>query len=316
MSKDYIHSILSPDLDFDTMAAAVWEYQYQHNSVLHRYCNLLGLRENVFLPISFFKDFEIKTGTWETETVFESSGTTGQIPSRHFVKDISLYREIGVAGFYHFFPQKKYKILALLPSYIERNSASLVRMVTDWINAFGSPGSGFYLYNFNELEKAIYESEGENILLIGVTFALLDFAEQLKYPLPQNTIVIETGGMKGKREEITRNELHKKLSTSFGLKQIASEYGMTELMSQAYSLKDGRFVCPPWMRIIVSDIHLPSKILPYGNTGRINIIDLANFHSCAFLSTDDIGILHENGEFEVLGRIELSENRGCSLMYV
>ena len=308
--------IFSPDFEFANAVAEVWEYQYHQNPVLRKYCDLLGRSELTFMPVSFFKEFEVKTGKWKEEAVFESSGTTGQIPSRHYVKDLELYKKLSIEGFHQFFADKQYKILALLPSYLERKNASLVKMATDWMEAFGSPGSGFYLHNFDELEKAIVESEGEDLLVIGVAFALLDFTETVPVHFPDGTIVMETGGMKGRKEELIRKELHQKLCDNTGLKNIASEYGMTELMSQAYAIKDGRFRTPPWMKVVITDVNLPNKMLPDTQAGRINIIDLGNVHSCAFIATDDVGVCHEDGTFEVYGRIENAELRGCSLMYV
>lgn len=308
--------IFSSDLSFEQKAHQVWEYQYNQNPTLRKYCDLLQTDSLTFMPVSFFKDFEVKTGKWKEEAIFESSGTTGQIPSRHYIKDLALYKKLSIEGFNHFFPEKKYKILALLPSYLERENASLVKMVTDWIETFGSPGSGFYLRNFEEMEKAILESEGEDLLLIGVAFALLDFSEFLSVSLPKSAIVMETGGMKGRKEELIRQDLHERLCRNSGIDTIISEYGMTELMSQAYAMREGRFRTPPWMKVIITDVHLPDKVTPFGQAGRINIIDLGNVHSCAFIATDDVGIAYEEGSFEVLGRIENSELRGCSLMYV
>jgi hypothetical protein len=220
-------------------------------------------------------------------------------------------------GFFHFFERKNYRILALLPSYLERGNSSLVQMVKLWMDEFGLPGSGFYLYNFDALSQAISEAAdaGEPILLIGVAFALLDFAEQNKSPLPPDTLVLETGGMKGRKKEIIRDELHEMLSKGLGISHIGSEYGMTELMSQMYARRDGRFFSPPWVKVFISDIHLPDLPKATGQSGRINLIDLGNVDSCAFISTDDIGRMYEDGSFEVLGRLDYSEMRGCSLMY-
>lgn len=315
----FAQQIFSPGQVFDDLAAALWHHQSTQNPTIQRFCELLGEEKQEFIPISFFKEFELKTAPpWEAAAVFQSSGTTGQVPSQHFVKDLSIYEETAIKGFFHFFEKKRYRILALLPSYLERQNASLVHMVKLWMDHFGLPGSGFYLYNFDELTQAIYEGAeaGEPLLLIGVAFGLLDFAEQKGPKLPQDAIVIETGGMKGRKEELVRDELHKRLGEAFGLKTIRSEYGMTELLSQFYTGTHGRFLSPPWAKVVISDIHLPSRTLPVGTTGRINIIDLANMHSCAFISTDDLGRMHEDGSFEVLGRIDGAELRGCSLMYV
>ena len=253
----------------------------------------------------------------QLNTFFESSGTTGQTPSRHHVRDIQVYEMALLKGFTHFFPQQPYRILALLPSYLERGTSSLVHMVKTWMDHFGLAGSGFYLYNFEALEQAIGEAgdAGETILLIGVSFALLDFAEQYPQHLSTGSIVMETGGMKGRREELTRHELHERLSKGLGITNICSEYGMTELLSQAYAVKNGRFFTPPWMRIDIRDLHLSSLPRPIGSTGRICITDLANIHSCAFIETDDLGRQHLDGSIEVLGRVDHSELRGCNLMY-
>lgn len=313
---DFSQEIFSPSANFDILAETLWLYQQQHNPVLQRFTQHFPTDSPTFLPIAAFKSHELKTGTWEAEAVFESSGTTGQIPSRHFVKDLSLYKKLAIEGFFRFFPKKQYRILALLPSYLERETASLVQMVRYWMEDFGLAGSGFYLHNFDALDQAITEAEGEDILLIGVAFALLDFAEKRQLPLPKNTIVIETGGMKGRKKEITRAEMHKQLCEGFQIPTIASEYGMTELLSQAYSLSNGRFYCPPWMKVVISDIHLPTKIQSIGVAGRINAIDLGNIHSCAFISTDDMGKMYEDGSFEVLGRIDNAELRGCNAMYI
>ncbi len=314
----YLDSLFDPDMIFSELAESLWRYQWENNPVIQRYMGHLGKRRMNYLPISFFKAFDFKTGEdWLAEAIFESSGTTGQIPSRHFVRELKLYERIVLEGFFHFFPSGQYRILALLPSYLERENSSLVYMTKTWMDHFGLPGSGFYLYNFDALQQAVYEAmdAGEQILLIGVSFALLDFATQYPLRLSPNSIVIETGGMKGRREELTREKLHALLCEGLGIDHIYSEYGMTELMSQAYALKGGRFQTPPWMNVEITDIHLPFLRLPFGHTGRIQIVDLGNIHSCAFISTDDLGRKHEDGSFEVLGRIDQSELRGCSLMY-
>lgn len=302
--------------DYEALSTQLWHYQLQHNEVLSHFSQLLGTREQTFLPIEFFKQFALKTGNWQEACVFESSGTTGQTPSKHYIRDLDWYRQVSLQGFYHFFPKKQYKILALLPSYLERSTSSLVQMVRFWMAAFGAPGSGFYLHNFEDLAAAIHQNEGDDILLIGVAFALIDFADYFDSPLPPNTLVLETGGMKGRKKEWQRAELHAYLCQKFGLTHICSEYGMTELLSQAYALENGRFSTPPWLKVHISDLHLPAKAQAVGKAGRINLIDLANIDSCAFISTDDLGRLHEDGSFEVIGRIANSELRGCNLMYL
>lgn len=302
---------------FAEMEAEVRAYQMVHNPILRQYASQLPGKERLFLPISFFKHFEIKTGNdWQEEHTFESSRTTGQSPSRHFIKSLDWYEKVCLQGFHHFFPQQKYAIFALLPGYLERTNASLVHMVKGWMNEFGLPESGFFLDNMEELAKRLNKAyqEGKPVLLIGVTFALLDFAEGFPTHVP-NAIIMETGGMKGRREELTRHQVHSRLKEAFGVAQVVSEYGMTELMSQAYALENGRFQTPPWMKVHISDIHLSSLPKHVGKTGRINIIDLGNIHSCSFIATDDIGRMFEDGSFEVLGRLDNAELRGCNLMY-
>lgn len=313
--------LFSGEVAFETLRDELWAWQREQNTTLRAYCEALGRTEPTFLPIEFFKHTAIQSAPpWEAALHFESSGTTGQVPSRHLVRDPDLYRESAIRGFFHFFPEKPYRILALLPSYLERQHASLVHMVQLWIDTFGTAGSGFYLHDFEALDQAIVAAVDarEQVLLIGVSFALLDFAAFINKAgktLPQDAIVMETGGMKGRREELTRQELHTQLQQGFGLPSIASEYGMTELLSQAYAREKGRFHCPPWMRVEIADIHLPTLKQPTGISGRLLITDLSNVHSCAFIATDDIGRMHEDGSFEVLGRLDHAEIRGCSLMY-
>ncbi len=320
--RDFSTRLFSGERPFEALRDELWAWQRAHNPTLRAYCEALGRRELTYLPIEFFKHFAVQTAPpWTAAFCFESSGTTGQEPSRHLVRDPDLYRESAIRGFFHFFPEKNYRILALLPSYLERQNASLVHMVQLWIDTFGRPGSGFYLHDFEALAAAIGDADkaGEQVLLIGVSFALLDFAAfsgEKGLALPPDAIVMETGGMKGRREELVREELHTRLRQGLGVPAIASEYGMTELLSQAYALEKGRFQCPPWMRVEIADIHLPTLIQPPGISGRILITDLANVHSCAFIATEDIGRLHEDGSFEVLGRLDHAELRGCNLMYL
>lgn len=316
MISNWQKKLFSTHSDYNALAQVAWQHQYSQNAVCQRFADALQTQEAPFLPIECFKHFDLKAGEWQEEAIFESSGTTGQQPSRHFVRDLALYKRIAIEGFFRFFPKKEYKILALLPSYLERGNSSLVQMVRFWIESFGLPNSGFYLHNFEELAKAIYETEGEPILLIGVAYALLDFAEYFDGNMPPHTLVMETGGMKGRKAELTREELHTELQQGLGVSHIYSEYGMTELMSQAYFLQDKRFHAPPWLKIVISDIHLPTQTVPIGTTGRINVIDLGNIHTCSFISTDDLGKMHPDGSFEVLGRIDYAEMRGCNLMYI
>ncbi|MDX2249271.1 MAG: acyl transferase [Bacteroidia bacterium] len=312
----FFAQLYSETRDFNSLEADLWTFQYRHNPAIQAFCKELGTDQPVSVPIGFFKHFEMKTGEWMPETNFFSSGTTGQIPSRHPVKDISLYEKNSIEGFFAFFPRQRYRIMGLLPSYLERSGSSLVHMVKTWIEVFGLPGSGFYLHDFDSLRKTLEESAalGERILLIGVAYALLDFAEEKPIQLPPDSIVIETGGMKGRKEEMIREELHTRLQAGLGLKRIYSEYGMTELMSQAYTDITGRFRPAPTMRVYVSDIHLNRLIEPVGVSGRLHIVDLANVYSCAFIATDDIGKMYPDGTFEVLGRLDTAEMRGCSLM--
>ncbi len=313
------NAIFEADFDFESHAQQLWAYQLQENEVIGRYCDLLEDHSQQFLPIRFFKDFEMRCGTdWEPQAVFKSSGTTAETQSRHLVKDLSLYARAAREGFRRSYGEGDFSIFALLPNYLERGDSSLVHMVKDWIDQFGLPGSGFYLYNFDALQQALAEAagRGERILLIGVSFALLDFAESHGFALPTETIVMETGGMKGRGKEISRAELHQQLSKAFSLAKIHSEYGMTELLSQAYSDGNQRFHCPKWMRVVMTDPFNPTKHLPPNEAGRICVIDLANVHSCAFIATDDCGVLHHDGTFEVLGRLENAELRGCNLLYI
>lgn len=303
--------------DFAALEEEVWQFQLRHQPVVRRFVSYLGEKGPVFLPISFFKDFEMKTeGNWQPAAVFGSSGTTGQQPSRHFARDLGIYEASLMAGYRHFYSSEPRKILALLPNYLERQDSSLVYMVRHWMAEFGLPGSGFFLYDHYALDQALAEAEEqrEPVLLIGVSYALLDFGESHPRSLPEGSVLMETGGMKGRKKEMVRAELHGHLRQMFGVTAVHSEYGMTELLSQAYSLGDGRFRCPPWMRVVVTDPHVPGKLVPPGRSGRINVVDLANVYSCAFIRTDDLGRSHEDGSFEVLGRLDHAEIRGCNLM--
>ena len=316
--------------NFNELAIALFNYQHQHNIIYRQFCDSLhiqadainDIRKIPFLPISFFKTHELKSEEFETDIIFESSGTTQTIPSRHFVKDIDLYRKSFINCFEKFYglPQNKC-ILGLLPSYLERKHSSLVLMVDELIQACKNPLSGFYLYDHEKLHSTILHNELLKLptLLIGVTYALLDFAKA--YPMQlKHTIVMETGGMKGRREEMTRQEVHTILQKQLGLSLVHSEYGMTELLSQAYSKGDGIFHCPGWMKILLREEDDPFHIITANDvqekpkTGLINVIDLANIYSCSFIATDDIGRLHANESFEVMGRADSSDVRGCSLL--
>jgi hypothetical protein len=310
--------------EFNSIALEAFNYQYNKNLIYKEFSDLLGKNpitvnnawEIPFLPIEFFRTEKIFIGDHKPTIVFSSSGTTGMQASKHHINDLAIYIKSFRLGFKHFYGNiKDYCILALLPSYLEREGSSLIYMVNDLIQESKHPDSGFYLNNLKELahKLQILDNSGSKILLIGVSFALLDLAEQFPLQL-KNTIVMETGGMKGRRKEMIRTELHSKLKTGFGLHVIHSEYGMTELLSQAYSAGNGIFYGPPWMKILVRDTEDPLSLQPHGKTGGINIIDLANIHSCCFLATQDLGKLHDDGGFEILGRFDNADIRGCNLM--
>lgn len=315
--------------NFDEIALEIFYLQYQHNEIYKKYVDTLGIIPDTiksieaipFLPISFFKTHEIKTTAFQPEIIFESSGTTGENTSRHLVKSWSLYKKSFTKTFNLFYGNpKQWCILGLLPGYLERENSSLVAMVNDLIINSGHSFSGFYLHDHENLYQALVHNEiiQQPTLLIGVTFSLLDFAEKYSIKL-QHTTIMETGGMKGRREEITREEVHGFLKKKLGIDNIHSEYGMTELLSQAYSKGNGLFHCPPWMKILTREYHDPYSITSKPKTekpvnGLLNIIDLANLYSCCFIATDDIGKIYKNGSFEVLGRRDISDLRGCSLL--
>ncbi|MFP4288142.1 MAG: acyltransferase [Bacteroidales bacterium] len=312
--------------DFHTLAIQVFYYQYQYNQTYKRFVDCLvsdislikNLEDIPFLPIEFFKWQKVSTGQFSPGIVFTSSGTTGMQPSRHFVRDLSLYEKSFLKGFHLFFGDpSQYAILALLPSYLEREGSSLIYMVEKLITHSAHPHSSFYLHDYDQLKEKIESlvHAKQKILLVGVTFALLEMAE--KYPVhAPHMVVMETGGMKGRRKEMIREELHHVLKQGFGVQNIYSEYGMTELLSQAYSLGEGIFHSPPWMNVMIRDMNDPKSYLPNEKTGAISVIDLANIDSCAFLSTQDLGKRHNDGSFEVLGRYDNSDVRGCNLMVV
>jgi hypothetical protein len=310
--------------NFETISLEIFKFQAKNNNVYAEFLNHLKvnitavnkIQEIPFLPIQFFKSHQIIASTQPIQEVFLSSGTTGMQQSKHFVSDISIYKEGFQKGFQHFYGNiEEYTILALLPAYLERNGSSLVYMVNDLIKLSKKAKSGFYLNNLNELAKNLVEldKKGEKVLLIGVSFALLDLVETYQFQL-KNTIIMETGGMKGRRKEMIREELHAILREGFGVEKIHSEYGMTELLSQAYSKGNGLFECPPWMKILTRDTEDALTILPEGKSGGINIIDLANVNSCSFIATQDLGKTYSKGTFEVLGRFDNSDIRGCNLL--
>lgn len=323
--SEIVNNIFNPRLAFREKALRTFHFQYEYNQVYRSWNDILkvdiasvsALTKIPFLPISFFKSHRVMTGTFEPELVFESSGTTGSVNSHHYVKECRVYEMSFLKAFEGFYGDvSHWCILGLLPSYLERGNSSLAYMVNRLIQKSNNESSGFYLYDFDQLNKALVklELEGQSTLLIGVTFALLDFAERYTMHL-EHTVVMETGGMKGRRKEITREEVHDILCRSLGIASVHSEYGMTELLSQAYSAGNGRFSCPPWMKILIRDEEDPFLIKETGK-GVINVIDLANVHSCSFIATDDVGTVFEDGSFEVHGRIDNSDMRGCSLMLI
>ena len=310
--------------EFHKIALKVFRYQFENNLVYQEFCvhlnknpgNVKKILDIPFLPIQFFKSHQVVSTNHPNPTIFTSSGTTGSQTSRHFVADINLYEESYRKGFAYFYGAiQNYTLLALLPSYLERAGSSLIYMVEDLIKQNEKKASGFYLHNYEALIEQLkqLEHDGENTLLIGVTYSLLDLIEKLDFPL-KNTIIMETGGMKGKRKEMIREELHAVLTKGFGVSQIHSEYGMTELLSQAYSFGDGIFECPPWMQVYMRDTEDALTWVANGKTGGINVIDLANLHSCSFIATQDLGKKYYNQSFEVLGRFDNSDIRGCNLM--
>lgn len=312
--------------DFQKQALELFHYQFDNNLIYQAYCKGIGCKkeqvsstkEIPFLPIEFFKTQKIVTGSWKEETVFSSSGTTDMVQSKHYIKDLSLYILSCFEGFQYFYGNpKEWTFLALLPSYLEREGSSLILMVKELMNKSGNKKSGWYLNEFESLKKRILEleSSGQKTLLLGVTYALLDFSE--KFPIPlKHTIVMETGGMKGHRKEMTKNEVHQFLEQQFQTKTIHSEYGMCELLSQAYSKGNEIFQTPPWMKIFIRDVNDPLSLMPIGKSGGINIIDLANRDSCAFIATQDLGVLLPEGGFKILGRFDNSDLRGCNLLVI
>lgn len=310
---------------FHQQALSVFRYQYAKNKIYHQWVKALNTNINEitqlsqipFLPVSFFKNYKVVTGNFEPEVTFTSSGTTGTVSSKHIVKQADLYRRSFTEGFKKFYNDPgEWCIIGLLPSYLERKGSSLIMMVEELIKLSGHNKSGFYLNEFEKLADVLKELEAQKqkTLLIGVTFALLDFAEKFAMPL-KNTIIMETGGMKGRRKEIIREEVHSFLQKQLKIPAIHSEYGMTELLSQAYSTGNGLFNTVPWMKVLVRDEDDPLLITEKGR-GLINVIDLANVHSCSFIATDDVGRIFEDGSFEVSGRRDNSDIRGCSLMVI
>ena len=310
--------------DFSEVALAVFKHQFQNNRVYRSFCDLINVHPSdvlkvtdiPFLPIQFFKSRKVVASKDEAQQVFTSSGTTGSITSKHFVTDINLYKESYRKGFCHFYGNiEEYTVLALLPNYLERKGSSLVYMVDEFITKSNNVESGFYLDNLEELTQKLIalDKKGQKVLLIGVSFALLDLIEKQQFNL-KNTTIMETGGMKGRRKELVREELHAILEGGFGVTEIHSEYGMTELLSQGYSKGKGVFKTPPWMRVLTRDTEDALTINLLGKNGGINVIDLANYNSCSFIATQDLGKVHKDGTFEIIGRFDNSDIRGCNLM--
>ena len=310
--------------NFEEEALKIFRFQAKENGIYASFINHLKidihsvqqLSEIPFLPIQFFKTHKITSTLQKEQQVFLSSGTTGMSQSKHFVSDIGIYEESFTKGFELFYENiEKYTVLALLPSYLEREGSSLIYMVNHFIKKSKKPKSGFYLNNLDELSNTLKELDANNekVLLIGVSFALLDLVEATNFKL-NNTIVMETGGMKGRRKELIRTELHQMLCEGFGVSKIHSEYGMTELLSQAYSKGNGIFQTPPWMKILIRDTEDPLTLLPNGKSGGINVIDFANIYSCSFIATQDLGKVYANNTFEIIGRFDNSDIRGCNLM--
>lgn len=325
MNKEHIFNLISNE-SFKNKALEVFRYQAKNNEVYQKFIHLLNIKiddvttiEQIpFLPIQFFKTHKILSDNNPIQTTFYSSGTTSSLLSKHEITDLEIYKTSFTKGFKHFFGNiEDYTILALLPNYQEQKSSSLVFMVEELINKTKKTNSGFFLNNLDELILTLkkLDSKGEKIVLIGVSFALLDLVEKTTFKL-KNTIIMETGGMKGRRKELVREELHQILKKGFGVEKIHSEYGMTELLSQAYSVGNGLFKTPPWMIILIRDTEDALTILPTNKGGGINIIDLANINSCSFIATQDLGKIFNNGTFEILGRFDNSDIRGCNLMVI
>ena len=320
-----IFSITSDD-EFDSLAFDIFKFQFENNPVYRSFCDLLykhpsdvnKIEDIPFLPIQFFKSHQILSSKNQIEVSFSSSGTTGSVTSKHHVTDLNIYEQSFRDGFQHFYGNiTDYIILALLPNYLEREGSSLIYMVNDMIVQSQHAESGFYLNNINDLKEQLItlDSEGKKVLLIGVSFALLDLVERFQFNL-NHTIIMETGGMKGRRKELVRDELHEILKSGFGVSEIHSEYGMTELLSQAYSQGVGQFRCPNWMRILTRDPEDALSLQSTHKTGGINVIDLANINSCSFIATQDLGQSYDDHSFEIIGRFDSSDIRGCNLMVI
>lgn len=308
---------------FESLALDVFRFQYKHNKIYHKYVDLLKiniksvkkLEEIPFLPIQFFKSHRISTTDLPEYKIYESSGTTGSITSKHYVYDEDFYFKVAKKIFEdRYGALSQYNILALLPNYLERSNSSLVAMVNHFMK-FSKPDSGFYLDDFSVLHEKIkyLNNSKEKFILWGVTFALMDFSEVFPRPLNDN-IVLETGGMKGRKKEMVRGEVHEMLCHNFQIRSIHAEYGMTELFSQAYSQNDGLYQEPFSMKILLRELNDPFNYVAVGKRGGVNVIDLANIDSCSFIATQDLGVKHNDITFEILGRFDESDVRGCNLM--
>jgi phenylacetate-coenzyme A ligase PaaK-like adenylate-forming protein len=313
---------ISSEREFNEISLEIFRYQYDNVEIYREYVNSLNIDiQSIkkydripFLPIEFFKTHKVMAKGFTEEKVFLSSGITGSSQSRHFVADLSLYENSFVKGFELFYGSPdKYTILALLPSYLEREGSSLVYMAEKLIKLSNNPKSGFYLKNYDDIAALLRKTDIKKIFLLGVTYALLDLAEKYDLNLG-DAVVMETGGMKGRRKEMVREELHSILEKGFEIDKVHSEYGMTELLSQAYSKGDGIFKTPPWMRVLIRDTNDPLSLIGNGKTGGINLIDLANLFSCSFIATQDLGKKYSDNTFEVLGRFDSSDIRGCNLL--
>ena len=323
IAKERVFSIQNEE-DFNRVALDVFQYQLENNKVYQQYVRNLQIDTSAirhysaipFLPIQFFKTQNVSTLDDTPQITFTSSGTTGMINSQHHVYDLAWYELSFRKAFEQFYGNiKDIAVLALLPSYLEREGSSLIYMVDDLIQSSDQDESNYFLYNHDELYATLQElqTKGTKTILIGVTYALLDFVDKYKVDFP-DLIVMETGGMKGKRKEMIREELHQILCNGFGVSTIHSEYGMTELLSQGYSKGNGLFQTPKWMKILIRDTNDPLTIMQHSNTGAINVIDLANIHSCAFIATQDLGKIYTDQSFEILGRFDNADIRGCNLL--
>ena len=315
---------IQSEAKFTTTALEIFKFQFEHNPVYRSFCDLLykhpsdinSIEQIPFLPIEFFKTHTIASTNKAAEAIFTSSGTTGSVLSKHHVSDLNVYKHSFRKGFQSFYGNiRDYTVLALLPSYLEREGSSLVYMANDMIVQSKQAESGFYLHDLEALKDTLIslEAKGQKTILIGVSYALLDLIELHSFNL-KHTIVMETGGMKGQRKELVKSELHALLKQGFGVDAIHSEYGMTELLSQAYSKGEGVFETPPWMKVLTRDPEDALSIQPIERSGGVNIIDLANINSCAFIATQDLGKIKSDGRFEILGRFDQSDIRGCNLM--